>query len=256
MLTLERLKLERPLFWFDLETTSVNVNSARIVQLAFIRYTPGKDPASASELFNPGVKIPEDAVKTHGITNERVKDCRAFKDVAEDLAKYIKDCDFGGYNVRYDLNVLTAEFKRCDIAFDYSTSRHLDPLRIWQKLEPKELKHAVKRWAPGFDFKAHDAEGDIAATVEVFEGMIDQLSRVIDGDLTVENIHEFVNPNMLDMNRCFVLNEKGEVVVNFGNKHRGELAKNCIPYLKWMLSKDFKEDTLDVCRAVIQDAQK
>lgn len=259
------MKLERPLFCFDLETTSVNVKEARVVQMGMRKLVPyGNEPKleyAGCEIFDPQVRIPEDAIKVHGITNEMVKGKRLFRDIATQVFESMKDCDFFGYNVKYDLNVMVHEFECHGLKFDFTKAKIVDPFRIWQQLEKKDLSTAVKRWAPDHEFKAHDAEDDILATCAVFEGMLhlvpqgefpDDVKMLFENP-TVEDMHVFAFPGQLDSQGCFIL-KNGVIHLNFG-KNKGEPAHKCVPYLKWMVGKNFAADTLHIARKIIQENQ-
>src|SRR5665213_1290422 len=101
----ELLHLTRPLFVLDVEATSVDVQTARIVEIAFARFEAGGLTKEWSTRINPSVPIPASATKVHGITDADVADKPTFKQLAANLAKGFSDCDFGGQNVRYDLRV-------------------------------------------------------------------------------------------------------------------------------------------------------
>jgi DNA polymerase-3 subunit epsilon len=80
-----KLKLKRPIIFFDLETTGVNVTSDRIVELCYIKVYPNGNEESKNMRINPEMPIPEFATAVHGITNEDVKDCPTFKEISKDL---------------------------------------------------------------------------------------------------------------------------------------------------------------------------
>ena len=63
----------RPLAVLDLETTGVNVEQDRIVEITVARFTSTTgDTESLHALVNPGRPIPKDASDIHGITDEKV----------------------------------------------------------------------------------------------------------------------------------------------------------------------------------------
>ncbi|WP_257158641.1 3'-5' exonuclease [Corynebacterium cystitidis] len=96
---------------FDLETTSANPREARIVTSAIVKID-GATVEANEELADPGVEIPEEAAKIHGISTEKARaDGRPHDDVlAETVAAIKRGWDEGltlvVFNAPYDLSVL------------------------------------------------------------------------------------------------------------------------------------------------------
>ena len=80
-------ELDRPLVFFDLETTGLDLKQDRIVELAFIKWTPHGDILERERRFNPGIPIPPESTAVHGITDADVADelefCRTARSLAE-----------------------------------------------------------------------------------------------------------------------------------------------------------------------------
>ena len=113
------LNLKRPIIFFDLETTGINITNARIVELCYIKVYPNGNEESKSMRINPEMHIPESSSAIHGIYDEDVADCPTFKQVAKDLANTIKGCDFAGFNSNgFDVPMLVEEFLRAGIDID------------------------------------------------------------------------------------------------------------------------------------------
>ncbi len=108
-----------PMAAFDLETTGVDPESARIVTATIVK-TPGEsgDLATRNWLVNPGVPIPAEATKVHGVTDEQAQADGI--DPATAAAQILAELDeawTGGrpvviYNASYDLTVLDRELRR------------------------------------------------------------------------------------------------------------------------------------------------
>ena len=64
------LKLEKPIVFFDLETTGVNIGSDRIVEISILKIYPNGNKESKTWLVNPEIEIPAKVSAIHGITNE------------------------------------------------------------------------------------------------------------------------------------------------------------------------------------------
>ncbi len=88
------LKLKRPIVFFDLETTGVDTAHDRIVEISMIKIMPDGERIVKTRKLNPEMHIPEAATAVHGITDEDVKDCPRFAQVAKSLAQFLTGCDF------------------------------------------------------------------------------------------------------------------------------------------------------------------
>ena len=98
---------------FDLETTSTDPTTARIVTSALVRID-GREVSSTEELADPGIEIPEEAAAIHGITTEKARaEGRDHDEVLRETVEAIrKGWDEGltlvVFNAPYDLSVLRA----------------------------------------------------------------------------------------------------------------------------------------------------
>lgn len=112
-----------PLLGFDLETTGVNVETARIVTAAAVDYKPGDSVDTLSDrsrlwLANPGIRIPEEATAVHGVTTEQARtNGRPAAQVADEIADVLAAALSTGIpvvamNGRYDFTVLDRELRR------------------------------------------------------------------------------------------------------------------------------------------------
>ena len=139
------LELDRPLVVFDIESTGVNPRQDRIIELAAIRVEPDGTETSKCWLLNPGVKIPPETTAIHGITDEIVKDCPTFADKVDEIEAFFAGCDLSGFNSdRFDVPCLEEEFARVGRSFGESRRRHVDVMRIYHKMEPRDLTAAVR----------------------------------------------------------------------------------------------------------------
>ena len=113
------LNLTKPLAFFDLETTGINVGSDRIVEISIVRVNVDNSTDILTKKVNPTIPIPEFSSKIHGIYDKDVADCQNFKELAPQLAQFLTNCDLAGFNSnKFDVPVLVEEFLRADIDFD------------------------------------------------------------------------------------------------------------------------------------------
>jgi len=246
-----KLKLDKPLAVFDIESTGLNRKLDRLIDLALIKFWPDGRTESFTFRVNPERPIPPDATEIHGITNEMVKDCPTFQQVAPRVAEVLKDCDLAGYNILgYDIPLLSEEFTRAGLPFDMQGRRVLDAQRIFHKKVPRDLPAALAYYCGELHLDAHDAMADVQATVRVIEG---QFERYADLPPDMEGLDEFCNPrhpDWVDRTGKFKW-VNGEVVVNFGKKQGTsliEIARTDSGFLKWMLKGDFQPDAQEIAK--------
>ena len=92
------LNLKRPICFFDLETTGIQVAKDRIVEISVLKIHPKGLQEKKTWLVNPEVPIPSEATAVHGITDEKVQHAPKFKEIAKDIYLMIKDADLAGFN--------------------------------------------------------------------------------------------------------------------------------------------------------------
>ncbi len=247
------MNLEKPLVFFDLETTGTNVNTDRIVEISVIKMTTDGEKNIYTKLVNPEMLIPDGAAEVHGIRDEDVKDAPTFREIAPKLVEYLKDCDLGGYNIiKFDVPLLKAEFNRVNIKFSMEGRRLLDSYRIFLNNEPRTLAGALKFYCGKEIENAHSAEADTKATLDVFEAQLEKYSL---GDF--DEIHESCDkkdPNWIDGGGRFRW-INGEAAVGFG-KNSGaplkEIAINNPGFLRWIIKMDFEDDVKDIAQNALQ----
>ncbi|WP_165227485.1 3'-5' exonuclease [Aquisphaera insulae] len=250
------LRLERPLVVLDLETTGKRVESDRIVEISALKLSPDGARRGHTRRLNPGIPIPPEATKVHGITDVDVSHERTFAEIARGLADYLEGCDLCGFNVwRFDLRILIAEFRRVDVPFTMAGRHVIDPMRIYHRREPRDLAAALRFYCGREHEEAHRAEADVLAALRVLEA---QVERYEDLPLTVSGLHRTMGyPDVVDPDGKFVRDETGTVVFGFGKhlgKPVGEVAKTDPSFLDWMLGRDFNEEAKDVARLALAEA--
>ena len=82
-----QLNLKNPLVFFDLETTGINISKDRIVEISILKVFPNGMEEVKTRRINPEMPIPSQSTAIHGITDEDVKDCPTFKQIAKSLVE-------------------------------------------------------------------------------------------------------------------------------------------------------------------------
>lgn len=247
-----KLKLTKPLVFFDLETTGVNIGTDRIVEISILKIYPNGNKESNTWLVNPEIEIPADATAVHGITNEKVVTEPTFKELAHTVHEMIKDADLAGFNSnRFDIPLLAEELLRAGIDFDMNDKKAIDVQVIFHKKEQRTLSAGYKFYCGKDLDDAHSAEADTNATYEILKA---QLDRYDDIENSVEALSEFSShTKRADFAGFILFNDKEQEIFSFG-KYKGrtveEVLKENPGYNAWMQNADFPLYTKKVLREI------
>lgn len=249
------IELDRPLVFFDLETTGLSTQEDRIIEMAILRVSPQGDVMERVRRFNPGRPIDPEAKAVHGISDEDVADEAPFTARAKSLFDLMDLCDLGGFNIRrFDLPMLIAEFKRANLDFDHRTRRVIDMQGIFHREEPRDLSAAARFYLGREHQEAHTALGDIRTTAAV---LVAQIERYPDLPRDMDALHGYCDeilPIRTALEQWF--NKKGEELVFRRGKHKGrplaEVAAQEADYLEWMLgADDMDAEVLEIVREAL-----
>ena len=248
-----KLRLERPIVFFDLETTGTSVTHDRIVEISIIKVYPDGSETVHTRRVNPGMHIPEEATAIHHITDQDVADQPTFDIIAPKLADFITGCDIAGFNsTRFDVTLLDQEFHRAGIDFDFSGVRFIDVQNIFHKKEQRTLVAAYRFYCDRTLDEAHSASADTRATYEV---LLAQIDRYPDIGSDVKTLSEFSAMNKaVDFVGRLIYDDNGREVINFG-KYKGRLAEEVLTvepsYYDWIMRSDFASSTQKAFTAVM-----
>lgn len=240
------LNLTKPIIFFDLETTGVNFQTDRIVEISYIKVWPNGKEESRTIRVNPERPIPAEATAIHHITDSDVANERPFKEIARELARTFTGCDIGGFNSnKFDLPLLMEEFLRAGIDdFDPSRCHLVDVQNIFHKMEQRTLVAAYKFYCGKNLEEAHSANADTRATYEVLKAQLDRYPQ-LQNDITFLSDFSSHNKNV-DMAGRIIYDANGNEVFNFG-KYKGKSVNEVFEkdpgYYAWMKDGSFSQDT-------------
>jgi len=235
------LKLKRPIVFFDLETTGINVSSDRIVEISLLKISPNGKEQWMTTRINPEMPIPPKTTAIHGISDEDVAGAPTFREVAKNLALFLEGCDLAGYNsIKFDIPLLAEEFLRTDTDFNFRKRNYVDVQIIFHKKEQRTLIAAYQFYCNKQLKDAHSSKADTSATFEVLKA---QLDRYEDLDNDIEKLADFSSYNdYVDFAGRIILDENGVEIFNFG-KHKGKPVAKVLEeepsYYSWMMNGDF-----------------
>ena len=255
------LNLEKPLLFFDIESTGLNIASDSIIELCFVKIMPSGEQKVKTWRVKPWDyennrqrEINPSAQAVHGISAEDLKDCPTFSEIADEVAEWLDGSDLAGFNsAKFDLPMLAEEIERVrrwhrrELKVNLHEMKMVDVQNIFHAMEPRTLKAAYMFYC-GKDLEnAHAAEADTLATYEVLKGQLDRYA----GDPRIENnvdkLSRFsTKQRTVDYAGRLILNDKDEPVVSFG-KHKGKTAREVYfsepSYFAWIDNGDFTLDT-------------
>ncbi len=235
------LKLNRPICFFDLETTGIDVAKDRIVEISIFKVFPNGNKESKTWLVNPTIPIPQQATAIHGISNEKVANEPTFNELASQVHNMIKDSDLAGFNSdRFDIPLLAEELLRAEVDFDMKNRVSIDVQTIFHKKEERTLSAALKFYCGKSLENAHSAEADTMATYEILKA---QLERYNDLENDMKSLSEFTTrKKFVDFAGFIALNDKGQEIFTFG-KNKNQLVEEVLEkepgYFGWIQGADF-----------------
>ena len=235
------LKISKPICFFDLETTGVNVSRDRIVEISILKVFPNGNKESKTWLVNPEVPIPLEVSKIHGITNDMVKEEPSFKVIAHDIKSMINNSDLAGFNSnKFDIPLLAEEFLRSKLDFNLENILTIDVQNIFHKMEQRTLSAAYQFYCGKSLENAHSSKADTLATFEVLEAQIEKYD---DLQSDVNFLSDFSRRGKnVDLAGFIKYNEHDIPCFSFG-KHRGKtvdyVLENESGYFGWLLNADF-----------------
>lgn len=250
-----KLKLQRPIVFFDLETTGLNITQDRIIELSYIKVFPDGREEKECLRVNPGRPIPKASFDVHHISDDDVRDCPSFDQLAQHVYEVFNGCDIAGFNSnQFDIPVLDEEFARAGIHFDWNQCCFIDSQVIFHKKEKRDLAAACLFYC-GHEMENHHSS--LADTETTYEVLKAQLMRYDDlSDKDVKALSDFSShTHFADLKGFVVYNDKGLEVVNFG-KHKGKMLEEVLQidrgYADWVRRSDFPSSTKRVFEAVQQ----
>lgn len=165
-----------PMLAFDLETTGVDVETARIVTacVALVDGSGRRPPKAMNWLVDPGVDIPAEATAVHGITTAKARadgrsPAECVREIVRSLARV--GVPIVAFNAAYDLTVLDRECRRHGVSTMYGQTYVIDPFVLDKHVDryrkgKRNLGAACEHYGVRLD-GAHDSAFDALAAARI-----------------------------------------------------------------------------------------
>lgn len=163
----------------DTETTGLDINEARIINVAAVKVQNFKIIDFYNSFINPEIEIPKESIKWHNITDEMVVDKPTVSEVLPDFINFVGDTIVVGHHINFDIKMINKEmmnFFGCQMNNHWLDTMLIYANAIIKKDEHYSLDHLLEKYNVTCNGR-HTALGDALATAEVFNKMIIQASR-------------------------------------------------------------------------------
>lgn len=167
---------ETPIVVFDLETTGLNPNKERIIEIGALRIENGVIVNSLSLLVNPGIEVPFYATKVNGITTEMLQDKISDIDGVKLFLKMIEGAVIVAHNVTFDVGFINTYLSRMNLGL--LQNKLVDTVGLSRKAFPGGKKYSLGIIAERLGIEvlnAHRAEDDARVCFELYRRSIEEL---------------------------------------------------------------------------------
>lgn len=211
----------------DCETTGLNAESDRIIEVAVAKFNFNEILESYETLIDPEGAISKESMEIHHITDKMVEGKPKISQILPQIFKMINQHIIVGHGIGLDLAFLQNEAKRFQIPCTLSNNRMLDTLRM-ARLYGESPVNSLEKLRQHFNIAeegAHRAMSDVIVNIEVFKYLAANYKT------TEQLLQRLQRPIQL---KAMPL-----------GKHKGRpLSEIPQEYLQWAANKDFDQDLL------------
>lgn len=244
-------KLGKPIVFFDLETTGLDIVKDEILQIYICRYD-GVDFKEDISLYNIFGEIRKEAFDKHKISKESLVGYPYFKDVAKDIFdSYFSNTEdiICGFNSnKFDVPFIIEKFLQCKLLESVNIIKNpkIDVYKVYRELYPNTLEGIYQRFTGVTLENSHSADTDIMATTTILGSLIEQNPDLdfIDTDIMVDAGGFFkIEDNILK----FTMGKYKDLPLR--DVDRNELSS----YLNWVIGNgSFSTHTKIVARKILE----
>lgn len=211
----------------DLETTGLDPENDRIIEIAIATFTLDEILNSYETLVDPQRAIPEETVAIHHITQDMVRGKPLINEVLPNALKLIGNGIIVGHGISLDIAFLIAACKQYCIPHRLDTNLLIDTLRL-ARLYGDSPTNSLETLRQHFNIQAegaHRAMNDVIVNIDVFKHLSTPFK---------------TTKELLDRLKKPILLKKMPL-----GKHKGRPFSDIpIEYLRWAVHQDFDQDLL------------
>lgn len=220
----------------DVETTGLDVDEDRIIELAAVRFSIQEGVIESFEtLIDPNRTIPEESMAIHKISSDMLKGKPTIDMILPKLLAFIKQDTIIGHLIGFDIKMIANAAKRISLPTDLESRTHIDTLRLARSYGDSpnnSLSQLAKHFNVAFD-ESHRAMSDVLMNIEVFRHLVHRYN-------TKKDIFKLLE-RPIKMKYMPL------------GKYKGRLfAELPYPYLVWASNMKFDDDLLYSLRAEIK----
>ncbi|HSX26319.1 MAG TPA: DUF3820 family protein [Chlamydiales bacterium] len=223
----------------DCESTGLDTEKDRIVEVAVARFTFSEILETFETLIDPECDIPEISQDIHKISKEMIQGKPKIREVLPNLLKMIDGHILIGHGIGFDISLIDAEAKRNQIPCNIYQQPHIDTLRM-ARLYGESPINSLERLRMHFNIAAegaHRAMSDVIVNIEVFKYLAKSYQ-------TTEQLQK-------------VLLKPIKLKTMPLGKHKGRRFEEIpVEYLLWAERKDFDQDLLFSIRSELRNRKK
>lgn len=177
-----------PLAVIDVETTGLDTDTDRIIEIGIIHFENGEVVDSYGQLVDPECEVPEEVVELTGIEPDDLEGKPTFAEVADEVHEQLTGVGIAAYNLSFDKGFVEAELQRCGLSWPEEAPT-LDPLifarQFFKDLRRKNLGTIADKLDIPLE-EAHRATHDAEVAGHVLYAFEDRLPENLDDLLVLQ----------------------------------------------------------------------
>lgn len=211
----------------DCETTGLELDKDRIIELAMVRFTFDGTIDSYETLIDPLMPIPEVSIAIHHITDQMVKGKPKITEILPKVFEFVGQSILVGHGITNDIAFLCGAAKQHQVPCKLASHPYLDTLRM-ARLYGESPINSLEKLRQHFNIAeegAHRAMNDVIVNIEVFKYLSRQFKT------TEQIVNRLKSPILL---KAMPL-----------GKHKGrQFSEIPVEYLRWAVNQNFDQDLL------------
>lgn len=179
-------------FAIDTETTGLNSEKDKIIEISVVKFQNGKETKKFSTLINPEIPIPEEATKINNITDDMVKTAPKLKEAMNDFWNFIlenqsDDVDIllCAHNADFDISFIKSASQQSEIKIEQDIF-YVDTLEISRKYLKKKIRNyklgTILKYFDIVNENAHRAESDAISCGKIYVMFSNKLLEIYEKD--------------------------------------------------------------------------